>query len=419
LASHMISELYIFYRKWKAILNSLCFCVFRVYPIDKRLISVCTFEGRGGFGCNPAYLVRALHEKHPEYRFVWFVNDMNREFPEYIMKVPNTLMSRAYWLTRSKVWIDNYRKPYGTIKRRGQYYLNVNHYTIGIKCTGLWRGNGFSRMAYLVSKNDSDMVDDLVIDSDWCEVVSPKGFVYEGNYLKTGAPRCDVLYGDRTKYKDKLRQRHNLLKDVKIVLFAPTFREGAVNGKRFVYSQIWSIDFKRLIECLEKKFGGEWYICVRVHPQLAPSFEDYRDPEVNERIINESQADDMYEIMAGVDAYISDYSSAIFEAGFAHIPAFVYADDIEKYAGDRGNLMWNIAADDRNNVRNNKEITPQFDVRFPFPISRNNEELAGDIESFDRAGYEQELDLLYSNLGLVFDGKASEKLADVIAEKMK
>lgn len=37
-------------------------------------------------------------------------------------------------------------------KRKGQYYLNTNHYTLGIKTVGLWRGKGFSKMAYLVSK---------------------------------------------------------------------------------------------------------------------------------------------------------------------------------------------------------------------------------------------------------------------------
>lgn len=35
----------------------------------------------------------------------------------------------------------------------------------------------------------------------------------------------------------------------------------------------------------------------------------------------------MYEILAGMGAYISDYSSACFEAGYAHIPVFLYADD--------------------------------------------------------------------------------------------
>lgn len=33
-----------------------------------------------------------------------------------------------------------------------------------MKAIGLWRGKAFSKMAYLVSKNDSDMIDRVVID---------------------------------------------------------------------------------------------------------------------------------------------------------------------------------------------------------------------------------------------------------------
>lgn len=407
---------YIHYRQLKAFANQLCFYLCRVFPIRKGLISVCTFEGKGGFGCNPKYLVQRLHETHPEYEFVWFVNkeSWEKKFPDYIKKVPNTLWSRAYWLTRSKVWIDNYRKPYGTCKRKGQYYLNVNHYTIGIKCTGLWRGEGFSRMAYLVSKNDSDMIDDLVIDSAWCEEVSPKGLVYNGTYQKTGTPRCDILYGDRSDAKRKFREEHNLPQEAKVLLFAPTFREGAKDGKRFVFSEIWSIDFKRLIDNLERKFGGTWYLCVRVHPQLAPNFKEYKNSDVQDRIIDESQADDMYEILAGMDAYISDYSSACFEAGFAHIPVFLYADDIQKYANDRGALMWNIATDPRECIGNNKQMTPSFDVKLPFALAYDNEELEKDIMEFDSRKYDEVLDEFHKKVGLVFDGRASEKLAKKI-----
>lgn len=131
-------------------------------------------------------------------------------------------------------------------------------------------------MAYFVSKNDSDMIDDLVIDSAWCEEVSPKGLVYDGSYQKTGALRCDVLYGDRSRAKKIFRGKHHLSKDAKVLLFAPTFREGAEEGKRFVFSEVWTIDFKRLINTLEKKFGDTWYLCVRVHPQLAPTFKEYK-----------------------------------------------------------------------------------------------------------------------------------------------
>lgn len=405
---------YIRKRKRQAFRESLCFYACRIFPVRRNLISVCTFEGKGGFGCNPKPLVEELHRQNPQLQFVWFVNDMTKEFPDYIRKVPNTLWSRAYWLSRSKVWIDNYRKPYGTKKRKGQYYLNVNHYTIGIKCTGLWRGEGFSPMAYLVSKNDSDMIDDLVIDSKWCEEVSPKGLVYEGTYQKTGAPRCDVLYGDRSDAKSRFRKKHHIPEDAKVVLFAPTFREGAKDGKRFVFSEIWTIDFQRLLDNLQKKFGGKWYLCVRVHPQLAPTFQEYKNPEIQDRIIDESQADDMYEILAGMDAYISDYSSACFEAGFAHIPVFLYADDIQKYAKDRGALMWNIATDPRERIGNNKVMTPNFDVKLPFSLASDNEELEKDIMEFDKAKYDKVLDEFHEKVGLVFNGRASENLANKI-----
>lgn len=413
------ADLYILYRRIKAVGNAICFHICRIFPIERKLISVCTFEGKGGFGCNPKYLVQELHREDPEIKFVWLVNEVGKHvFPAYIKEAPNTLWSRAYWLSRSKVWIDNYRKPYGTCKRKKQYYINVNHFTVGIKCTGLNRGEGFSKMAYLVNHNDSSMIDDLVIDSDWCEEESPKGMVYEGTYLKTGAPRCDVLYGDRNWAKEKFRQAHNLPDDAKVLMFAPTFREGEKEGKRFVFSEVWSIDFRRLIKNLEKKFGGRWYICVRVHPQLAPSHEEFRNTEFGDRIIDESQADDMYEILAGMDAYITDYSSAVFEAGYAHIPSFIYADDIEQYNHDRGNLMWNFNTDDLRHVENDKRFTPSFDVELPFTVSVNNAELERNIIEFDKENYDLTLRTFHRQIGLTFKGNASQQISKIILEKI-
>ena len=125
----------------------------------------------------------------------------------------------------------------------------------------------------------------------------------------------------------------------------------------------------------------------------------------------------MYEILAGMDAYITDYSSAIFEAGFAHIPSFIYADDIETYKKDRGNLMWNIASDSLDYITNNKDITPQMDVVFPFSVATNNEEMEKRIIKFNMEKYEKDLDDFHKKIGLVFSGDASSKIADVIGEK--
>ena len=404
-------KIYIFKRKLQALGNSICFYLCRVFPIDRKLVSVCTFEGRGGFGCNPKYIVEALHKLDSTYKYVWFVNDKNKEFPEYIKKVSNTLWNRAYWLTRSKVWIDNYRKPYGTVKRKGQLYINTWHATQGFKSIGLWRGKAFSTMAYLVSKNDSDMVDYFVTDSKWCDEVNPKGMVYDGAFLKVGAPRCDILYGDRSEYKRMFRTKHNIPEDAKVIMYAPTFREGSRNGKRLVFSEIWSFDFKRLLDDLKRRFGGEWYVCIRVHPQLAGIVKEYKNEEIQKYIIDESQADDMYEILAAMDAYITDYSSAAMDASLTHMPVFLYADDIEQYTKDRGSLLWNLSEDTSKPVTNNKRMTPNLDLELPFSISKNNDELEKNILNFDGKKYLDMMKKYEDGVELVFNGNASEKVA--------
>ena len=411
---------YIRKRKIKAFFNSLCFYVCRIFPIDNNLISVCTFEGRGGFGCNPKYIIQELQKEKADSKIVWLVNDMDREFPDYIKKVPNTLISRAYWLSRSRVWIDNYRKPYGTKKRKGQYYINTWHANMGFKTIGLLRGEAFSYMAYLVSKNDSDMIDEVVVDSDYCEIMFRKGLVYNGHFLKVGQPRCDILHGDRSYYIEKFRYNHNLPKDAKVVMFAPTFREGVKEGKRTVFSEMWTIDFERLLKNLQRRFGGKWYICVRVHPQLASSFKEYRSDKLQDRIIDESQADDMYEILAGMDAFITDYSSAAFDACEADIPVFIYADDIEKYAKDRGSLLWEISTNTDGPVRNNHNIEPDIDMILPFAIAKNNNELERRILEYNEKKYRDELYQFRVAEHLIRETTASKKVVEeIIKEKNK
>lgn len=67
-AKNKTEELYILRRKAKAFANSLAFYICRIFPIKKNLISICTFEGKGGFGCNPKYIVQKMHELYPEYK---------------------------------------------------------------------------------------------------------------------------------------------------------------------------------------------------------------------------------------------------------------------------------------------------------------------------------------------------------------
>lgn len=414
-AIHSKSEQrYIIKRTIQAKIQSLCFYICRVFPIKKKLISVCTFEGKGGFGCNPKYIVQELHRRDTDYEFVWFVNDMSKEFPEYIKKVPNTIWSRAYWLTRSKLWIDNYRKPYGTKKRKGQFYFQTWHAGIGFKKIGLLRGDAFSRMAYIVSKSDSDMIDCTMIDCKWCELMYPKGLLYDGEMLYSGAPRCDGLFGDRTEIRARLRQKHGLYNGIKILLFAPTFRESSHGGKRGVYIGRWSIDLKRVMTAFEKRFGGKWVIFIRVHPQIAAEAKGVGINSIGDYIYDVSIEDDMYEILTGVDALITDYSSTIFEASLGDIPAFMYADDIEEYSNYRGGLHFTFHKDPKEPVYNGTGY-PKIKARFPYPIAYNNDELERNILDFNTTKYLKGVRAFEKDMGINTQGNASKICADYIS----
>jgi len=405
---------YIQYRKVKALGNKICFMVCRMFPIKKNRIVVCTFEGKSGFGCNPKYIVEELHKRNENYEFVWLVNDTKKTFPGYIKKVPNTLWSRAYWLATSKIWIDNYRKPFGTIKRKNQYYFQTWHGTIGFKSTGLLRKKAFSKVAYLVSKNDSDMIDYVIIDSKWCEVMDPKALVYDGAFLKTGAPRCDILYGDKSDIRNQFREKIGLSQTDKIVMFAPTFREKSDRGVRKVYSQEWSIDFERMIANFEKRFGGNWCLCLRIHPQLAENILESHMLTSKIKIIDISKEDDMNAGLAAVDALVTDYSSVAMDAGFMRIPVFIYADDIEKYIKDRGSMLWDFSGISDGIIKNSQDMIPGIDTELPFTVAQNNDDFEKNILEFKEEQYVNKMDKFEKDVELIFDGNASARVADKI-----
>lgn len=407
-------QTYIHKRKRKAFIESLLYYFFRVFPVRRNKITVCAFEGKSGFCCNPRYIVEELNRRNKGYHFVWLVNDLSKQFPVYVRPVKNTLWNRAYHLTTSKVWIDNYRKPYGTKKRKGQYYLQTWHGALAFKTLGLWRGEGFSKIAYLVSKSDADMTDYVICDSEWGRQVYPKGLVYDGDYLKYGSARCDILVNSREQQYVKIRETYHLPKDAKIVMFAPTFRETGQKGQRGVFVEENTLDFTRMMKNLGKRFSGEWYLFLRLHPQLAAQMEKYPLEGLEGRTVDVSQADDMCEIMAAVDVLITDYSSAAMDAGFVNIPVFLYADDIMEYTENRGGMFWTFPEAGSGPIVSNKAITPDIEAILPYPLARNNEELERNIIGFNIEKYMIDVKKFAEAIDLVNDGKASERAADQV-----
>lgn len=397
---------YIQKRIWKAKFQSIPFYLCRLFPIRKNKIVFCCIEGTTGYTCNPKYIAEELIRRKEGYELVWLVNDVSKEFPGEIRAVHNSLWKRAYHLSTARFWIDNSRKQLEARKRKGQIYIQTWHAKLGFKPTCLDRGASFSKIAYLVSRHDSDMIDYVLSNSKWYDDTLPTGMIYDGPVLRTGSPRCDVLVNGREEGRRRVRERYGLPEDAKVIMYAPTFRGGSQGTDRTIDAGQGAPDYGRLIRALEERFGGKWHVFLRLHPQLVARNLDrnvvgatFRSGEaVYRQIIDTSRVDDMYEILAGCDAFMTDYSSAAFDAAVMRIPVLLYAEDYEAYESERGKLLWDLR-------------------KLPFPLALNDEELERQILGFDDEGYQKGVERLFRDTGMVEDGRAAMRVADIIGEK--
>lgn len=363
--------------------------------MKKRKIVFCCIEGSTGYSCNPKYIAEELIRRRKQYELVWLVNDMSKMFPKEIKAVRNTLLERAYHLSTAHFWIDNSRKQLEVRKRKGQIYIQTWHAKLGFKPTCLDRGASFSKIAYLISKHDSDMIDYVISNSKWYDDTLFTGMLYRGATLRVGSPRCDILVNDRDMYKSKVRENFHLPKEVKILMYAPTFRGGSQDTEREISMSSCFLDYEKLFFALKERFGGEWCIFLRMHPQLV--VRNLYDVETEEGIVDVSEIDDMYELLAGCDGFMTDYSSAAFDAAVMRIPVFLYAEDYREYEKERGKLLWDLR-------------------RLPFPFAQNEEEMLSEIRSFDEAAYRKKLDALFMETEMVEDGKAAARIVNIIEE---
>ncbi len=390
-------EKYIEMRKRKASRLSLLFHILWVLPVKENKIVFSSYEGDGGFCCNPRYIAEELHRRRPELEMVWLLHDTSKEFPSYIKKVKDTPFNTVYHLATSKVWIDNYRKPFGTLKRNSQLYIQTWHATIGFKAVGLFRGNAFPKIARLVSEWDSGLADYFLSNSQYCDDVYPKKLLYTGPTLRVGSPRVDPLVNNRDELYKSIREKLDIDKNCKLLLFAPTFRGGTQQGKKQVIAETPQIDFDRLIKALSEKYGCEWRVLLRLHPQLSAKLDKMPLLSEDDRLIDVSQWPDISEIMGGCDMVITDYSSCAFDAAFAHIPVLLYADDVQEYIKNRGQFMWK-----------REEL--------PFDIAEENETLIQNVEAFNEKKYEENISAFMNRYDVIEDGHASERVVDLILQ---
>lgn len=361
-----------------------------------------TLEGKGGYGDSPKYIAEEILRRNAsrerKYQIVWLTDSPAQEFPCGIKVVKNSIRSRAYHLSTAGFWVGNTRTGYGTKKRKGTVYIQTWHSIAGIKPIGEQRGNRLPQMARLVSEADSRLIDYVLAGNEWSYKMCPSGLIYDGPILRTGIPRCDILFAGKEKMRRQYREKYGLPSETSILLYAPTFRGGSQKGRRSVSAGIGTMDFGRLLHALEVKFGGSWYIFLRFHPQVADQAGVVIQRSQSDRVMNVSEYPDMNELLTVSDMLITDYSSSVFESMLMKQPGFLFVEDEREYVEDRGELMFRLE-------------------ELPFPTAYDMDGLERRIADFDRNRYEERVEQFMSGLGVFEDGNASGRVVDFMEER--
>ena len=236
----------------------------------------------------------------------------------------------GYYLASSKViLIDDYiRSVYEIRKRKDNYLIQVWH------ACGAFKAFGFSRL----SKEGCWSQDSRSHRTyDYCLVSSRKVAKHYAEafgmnvdrVIATGVPRTDIFFDEAYKreIRAKIFSTYPMLKDKKVILFAPTFRGSSKKEGNYPH---YRFDYKKIFE----SFGDEYRIIIKHHPHVnnKPVIEN----EYKDRVIDLSKNEELNELLFVTDILITDYSSVIFEAALLDIPMLFYAFDLDEYISSRG-----------------------------------------------------------------------------------
>lgn len=329
---------------------------------------------------NIAYVNEVLQQKNAKVLF-WLVPGKTKRIPF------KEVFPLAYKIAKSRVVVvDDFTPLLNDI-------WSLKH----CKLVQLWHACGafktfgFSRLGKDGGPNQTSRnhrnYDYAMVSSSEIRRFYAEGFGIDVENVKAlGVPRTDDFFKEdyKTNIRKQLYEQYPVLKDKKIILFAPTFRGNGAGSARYPFQRF---SVKRLLEGL----GDEYMVIIKHHPFLVEQHPI--EPEIESRVLDLSKESEINDLLFITDVLITDYSSVIFEASLLNIPMLFYAFDLEEYTV-------------------NRDFYYPFKNFVPGKIVRNIEQIQEAVKNSD---YESEkVETFKHRFFDDLDGKSSERVAEFI-----
>lgn len=378
--------------------------------VDPKLVIFESFFAKK-YACSP----RAIYEymlqnpEYNEYRFVWAF----RKPDEYQWLEDNgrtTLVqydSKRYfeYYAEAKYWVTNSRLPEEILRKEDQVYIQCWHGTplkrLGYDIEGPG-GNtlGSTKKVRKQYSNDAKRYSYMLSPSPFCtekftSAFNLKELFPERNIIvEEGYPRNDFLSNFTEKDVEQIKERLELPKDKKVILYAPTWRDNQhVLGKGF------TLDVQLDLKEMQKALGDEYIVLMRLHYLIA----NHLDLEgVQDFAYDVSKLDDINDLYAISDMLITDYSSVFFDYAILKRPMMFYMYDLEEYKNDIRDFYIDLE-------------------ELPGPIVETQESLVEEI--LNSGGYNRKYQQKYSAFNEKFnsleDGQAARRVVEYIMAENK
>ncbi|HEX4817346.1 MAG TPA: CDP-glycerol glycerophosphotransferase family protein [Nonomuraea sp.] len=295
----------------------------RVYKVLIRVLprrrDLALFESDVGKGCtgSPRAVYDELRRRDLPIDVVWSVARGRNDVPAGARLVRRGSWRYVWTMARAGIWVDSHGFPLDYPKPRGTRYLQT------------WHGQGIKSIGFdapdLRADLDGPRARWRAAVARWDALISPSEefsriFVpsngYTGTVYRYGTPRCDALVKGETT--GDVRARLEIRPGLKILLYAPTYRDLAKGSGRSVRADL---------ELMARELAEDWVVVLRTHP-----VEHYDPPEHLRYFVRAAGSyPEVNDLMLASDALLTDYSSMMCDYTITGKPMVFLIDDWDEY----------------------------------------------------------------------------------------
>lgn len=307
--------------------HNLCSLLF---PLDNKKITFSSYRTDKIQG-NLLFIHDELMNQYPGLKYTLLFKKLQSTKIGKISQLLRMLEASYHLATSRYFLIDDYYFPVYAVKpRKGVEIIQVWHAAgafkkFGYSTIGKKFGPSLEYLRYVKIHSNYSKV--IVSSQEVIPFYAEAFHIPENKIIPLGLPRTDFFFNqdNHEAVKEKFYGGFPMIKDKKIILYAPTYR-GKSHGQKEMNI---SIDFKEL----KNRLYDEYVVIVHLHPYFSESLKI--DSELNDFVYDFGKKYMIEELLLISDILITDYSSVIFDFSLLMRPIAFFADDLADYTNER------------------------------------------------------------------------------------